>query len=1112
MERSRFVPSACLCGSVLLLALFVFDSRPVLAQGTAATLTGVVSDPSGAPVPNARVAIENVDTGIVSSTTTDAKGFYSVTNLQPGTYDVTTVATGFSTTAHSGIALTVGATQQLNISLHVGQVKQIITVTAATPTVQLASSSISGVVDQDAVVTLPLNGRDWTLLATLQPGVNTISTQQPVSSNGVRGNRGYGNEITLSGTRPQENNYLIDGVSVVDYAASGPGNVGGYALGVDAISEFSVITANSSAEYGRTAGGIITAVTRSGANQFHGEAFGFLRSGSLDAPGFFDNGTVPPFHRDQFGGSLGGPIRRKKTFFFIDYEGFRQGQGTSSVNIVPSLTARQGLLLFPNGAFPATSNPATNCVPTGVANQCQVQIDPVVAQYLNFWPTPSASAPVLGDGNTAQVTQTNNNVVHENFITGRIDNHFSDRDSLSGTYLYQNGFNNQPDPLNTVLFGNQSTQQVLSLQETHVFSPSFTNTARIGFNRVTAASTYTVSAINPLAAQDGLGAFGRQAATIFAGSLTPFNGGIDGATILYDFWNSYQADDDAFLVKGDQSIRFGFSVERDQHNSRINNTGNGQFSFGSLYDFLTNQPNVFTGSPSGFTHEGLRQTIFGLYVQDDWKIAPRLTLNLGLRYQMSTVPTAVNNQLVNLRVPTSPTPFLGSPLFSNPTLKNFEPRLGFAWDPFGTGNTAVRGAFGMFDVLPLTSEFFVMQQQSAPYALVITKSASPSLPQGSFPAGFNDATASASDLQSTWIEPNPKRDYVMIWNLNIQRQITPSISAMIGYVGNHEVHAYNRVDDYNTVIPTLTPVGVLFPSPAGSGTKLNPNVGSIRAGYWTGSAVYNSLQATVTKTLSRGLQAQASYTWGKDIDTGSATDIGDPFRNSISSPYAFWPGRRGPSDFNIAQNFVINFIWNVPTPKGWHEGVLGHTLSGWQMNGIFTILTGLPFTAVITPDPVGANSGDPWDFPDVIPGCKTTNPGHINYVNLSCFALPSAPAPMAAQCSPSSWPGAPAPPPAGRVYCQNLLGNEGRNSIIGPGSYTLDFSIFKNNYIRRISENFNIQMRAEFFNLTNHASFLSPIDNQALFDSSGAPIGGAGTLDQLQVPAREIQFGLKVIF
>jgi len=266
------------------------------------------------------------------------------------------------------------------------------------------------------------------------------------------------------------------------------------------------------------------------------------------------------------------------------------------------------------------------------------------------------------------------------------------------------------------------------------------------------------------------------------------------------------------------------------------------------------------------------------------------------------------------------------------------------------------------------------------------------------------------------------------------------------------------------------------------------------------------------KRFSHGLQAQASYTFGKGIDTGSATDIGDPFRNSISSPYPFWPGRRGLSDYNIAQTFVLNFIWDLPTPKSWQQGILGHVVGGWEMAGIFTAQTGQPFTPVISGDPAGVNSGDVWTYPDVIPGCKTTNPGHIQYLNLSCFTLPSAPTSMAAQCSPNSWPGATASAPTGQGYCQNLLGNVGRNSIIGPGFYNLDFSVFKNNYIKRISENFNIQMRAEFFNVLNHASFLSPIDNSTLFDSTGAPIGGAGTLDQLQVPAREIQFGLKVIF
>jgi outer membrane receptor protein involved in Fe transport len=1086
----------CICA---LLAFVLFLSSPIYAQVAGATLSGTVSDQSGASISGAQVAVKNVGTGIVANVNVNSEGFYSVPNLQPGTYEISTSASGFATNVRSGVVLTVGAQQVLNISLQVGQISQKVEVTGEAPTVELTSSEISGVVNSTTVVELPLNGRDWTLLAVLQPSVNTIGTQMPVGANATRGNRGFGNQLTVSGTRPQNNNYRIDGVSVVDYAGGAPGSVAGFAIGVDAVSEFSVITSNYSAEYGRTSGGIINAVTRSGTNQFHGDVYGFLRGAALDARGYFDAGPPPPFHRNQFGGALGGPILKNKTFFFVDYEAFRQGKGNTVVDKVPSAAARTGLLTFPSGNFPA------GCTAVN-ATQCQATVDPTAATYLNFWPT----AP--GSGNVVLYNFAINNVVHDNFVTTRIDHRFSDKDSLSGTFLYDNALNDQPDPLGQTLFGNTSTRDTVSLQETHIFTPALTNAVRIGFNRVTALSNSAISAINPLSKQKGLGAFGNEASNVTVSGLTAFAGGLNGLSAPFHYWNSYQVYDDGFLVKGNHAIKFGFSFERVQHNSHLLNRINGIFNFSSLFNFLTNQPTSFTGSPSGVTLEGLRQSIFGAYVQDDWKIRPRLTLNLGLRYEMSTVPTAVNNQLVNLRTLTAPTPTLGAPLFNNPTLRNFEPRIGFAWDPFGNGKTAVRGAFGFFDVLPLTDEFFVMQEQSAPFALLITQGGG--LPQGSFPTGFNNASANPAKLQTAWIDPNPKRNYMMIWNLNIEQQITQTISASIGYVGNHGVHMYNRQDDINTTLPTTTSVGLLFPltTPTTTGTRINPLVGDIRGGYWGGTALYNALLSTFSKKFSHGVQAQASYTFAKGIDTGSATAIGDPFTNSIASPFNFWPGRRGLSDYNIAHTFVLNYIWDVPTPKNW-QGVASHVLGGWELGGIFTAQSGQPFTPLIGGDPNGQNSADAWAFPNVTPGCKTVSPGNVaNYINLNCFTLPTAPASMAAQCNPNSFPGAAAAAPSGQVYCANLMGNESRNSVIGPGFYNLDFSVFKNNYIKQISENFNIQVRTEFFNVLNHASFLAPINNSILFDGSGAPIGGAGAIDQLAVPAREIQFGLKVIW
>jgi Carboxypeptidase regulatory-like domain/TonB-dependent Receptor Plug Domain/TonB dependent receptor len=1089
-----------LCSLLILLVLCGVSSWSH-AQIAGATVAGTITDGSGAVVPGAKVAIKNSSTGIIVSADVNSVGFYSVPNLQPGSYEVTVSAAGFKTYVHSGILLTVGEQQALNIPLEIGQVNERVEVTGEQPSVELTSSAISGVVNSTTIVGLPLNGRDWTALATLEPAVNTIETQQPVSASSARGNRGFGTQLTIAGNRPQSNNYRIDGVSVVDYSGGSPGSVSGYALGVDAVGEFSVITSNYSAEYGRTSGGVVNAVTRSGTNQFHGNAYGFLRSAALDARSFFDTTPPPPFHRSQFGGSIGGPIQKNKTFFFFDYEGLRQGQAVTAVDNVPNQAARSGLIHL-NAPLPADCVPANPSDPTA----CQVRVDPTAATYLQFYPLPNG--PALGP-DTSIFNIAINNVVHDNFLTTRIDHKFSDNDNLSGTYLYDNGLNDQPDPFNTTLFGNNSTRQTISIQENHNFSQILTNSARIGFSRMTALSNNSLGAINPLSAQMGLGAFGRQASTVSVTGLTQFSGGENALAAPFQFWNAYQAYDDAFFVRGNHSFKFGVSFERDQDNTHYLNRVNGDFSFGSLYGFLTNKPVTFVGSPTGETNQALRQTIFGAYIQDDWKLKPNLTLNLGLRYEMSTVPTAIKDQLVNLRSLTAPTSTLGSPWFSNPTLTNFEPRVGLAWDPFHNGATSVRAAFGFFDVLPLISEFFVMADASAPFSLLISTG---NLAPGAFPSGLNNASADPSTLQTTWIQPNPARNYVMVWNLNIQQQVTKTVTASVGYVGNHGVHMYNREDDINTVLPLQTVPRVYFPLTTGANARLNPAVGDIRGGYWGGTQLYDALEASVIKSFSSGLQAQASYTFGKGIDTGSATAIGDPFTNSIASPFNFWPGRKGLSDYNIAQTFVTNFIWNIPSPKRW-QNAASELLKGWQIGGIFTAQTGQPFTPILGGDPLGLSSADPWDFPDVNPKCKTTNPGNAkNYLNLNCFSLPTMPSSMAAICLPNSFPGATAAPPPGQIYCQNLMGNEGRNSIIGPGYFNLDSSLFKNTAIKRISDTFNVQIRAEFFNVLNHAAFLTPVSNSTLFDSTGAPVAGAGAINQLAVPARQIQFGLKIIF
>src|SRR5580700_7264456 len=407
------------CILFALVALVMLSSVRVYAQVSGAMMTGTVSDSSGAVIPNGRLSIQNVATGQARVVTADSAGFYSAPNLQPGSYDVTVTAPGFSTEVRSGITLTVGAQQVLNITMKIGQVSEKVQVTGEAPAVQLATSTISGVVSQTAVVELPLNGRDWTQLATLQPGVNSVGSIQANTGTKDRARRGYGVEMAISGSRPQQNNYRIDGISINDYANGGPGSVEGSTLGVDAVQEFSVLTSNYSAEYGRTAGGVINAVTKSGTNSFHGDAYEFLRNSALDARNYFDPANIPAFRRNQFGASLGGPIRKDHTFFFGDYEALRESQGISTLADVPSQALRNGVLC----SIPQPGVCSTQRV-TGAFNPDPATgIDKAVLPYLGLWALPNAG--LLGNGDTGIYVFNGGHVTSENLGIGRLDHRFS---------------------------------------------------------------------------------------------------------------------------------------------------------------------------------------------------------------------------------------------------------------------------------------------------------------------------------------------------------------------------------------------------------------------------------------------------------------------------------------------------------------------------------------------------------------------------------------------------------------------------------------------------------------------------------------------------------------
>jgi Carboxypeptidase regulatory-like domain/TonB dependent receptor/TonB-dependent Receptor Plug Domain len=1074
--------------ATVLVLLFSLCGGPLRAQVVGGTISGTVSDKSGAVVANATVSVKNLATGVATAVKTNAQGLYSLPNLLPGNYQETVSASGFETTIRNGIVLTVGSEMASNIEMKVGAANETVEVSDQLPDLQLESSTISSSTDSQTIVELPLNARSWTDLATLQPGVSTIHAMANVSSTDRLG-RGYGVELSVSGGRPQQNNYLLDGVSINDYTNQAPGSVLGGNLGVDAVSEFTVLTSNQGAEYGRTSGGVISAITRTGTNRLHGSAYEFLRNSALDARNYFDPVSIAPFRRNQFGASAGGPIKKDKTFIFADYEGLRQSLGLSMVDNVPSLAARNGQL--------STGN---------------VTVDPLVKPYLAFYPLPDPTT-VVGD--TGQFSFSGSQIVTENYFTTRVDHRFSDKDNLAGSYMFDNSPSSQNDEFNNKLIFTKTRRQLVSVEENHAFRSSLMNSFRVGYHREYAAAPSGSKAVNPLAADTSLGYVpGDTVGFIGVPGLTFFTGGLSTQQPAEYNWNSWQVYDNVFLTKGKHSLKFGGNVERIIDNQSTPSQPGGDFEFSSLQDFLTNNNanpsdslTLIADAAGVASRRRVRETIFGLYLQDDMHLRPNLTLNLGLRYEMATVPSETHGKLASLQHLTDPAVVVRSPLFSNPTLRDFEPRIGFAWDPFGNARTAVRGGFGMFDVLTLPANLRHTIDGTVPFYQSVNGS---NLPAGSFgpysspTAAYRALAVDPTTQRAAYIDQHPKRNYVMQWNLNLQRSFGSSTTGMIAYVGSRSVHNLMQTDDSSIVLPmTKTAEGYLWPLT--SQPRLNPNFGRVPATLWNSDGIYHALEAQLQKRMSHGLSGGVSYTWGRTIDTASGSTDGDQFKNGLSSQFFFDPRlRRGPSDFNQTHNVVFNYTWEIPSPKEL-PGVLGWAASGWEYGGIVEASTGVPFTVTIAGDPLGLNNTDPLDFPVKVRGCNPVH-GGLNYLNLNCFALPQATPDIAGLCVPFSGASAPG-------TCANLLGNGGRNSIVGPGLVNLDMSLIKNSYVKRISEQFNVQFRMEIFNVLNHANFNPPTSNNQVFNGDGSTGGlTPGLLDTTATTSRQIQFAIKVIW
>ena len=1193
---------------VLLWVVGLLFSVPLHAQVAGATLTGTITDAQGGAVAGAKVSAKNSATGVISDTTTNASGAYSIVNLIPADYEVSVTSTGFST-AVSKVTLTVGAKQELSLALKVGEVTQTVEITGAAPIIETTNATLAGNIQSQQIVELPLNGRDWASLATLEPGVVSVRVHEQVTQPG--GNlRGLGNQMTIDGNRPTQNVYRLNGVIVNDYSNAGPGNVLGASVGVDAIQEFSVLTANYSAEYGFTSGGVINAITKSGTNQFHGSVYEFIRNKAFDSSDYLSGANKPPFVRNQFGGSGGWKILKDRLFIFGDYEGLRQRKGIPVTAKVLSNNARKGIVndscnnapgtayanaaglkaCTPVGGGPFIPNPilAAACPFPNMTNlapgQASVCVDNTIAGYMAALEPASL--------NPACATNICSNVyggvqaVRDDYFTLRTDFKVSDKDSINASYYRDHSNWAKPNAFDNQTTGYILPNQSAALEENHIFSPAMVNSARFGYTQsivtnpgisaaLPAATDHSFgiipSTFGPGEAGQGGGGAGITGVTSFGG-FSPQGG-------FSDWVQNYQGFDDVSRTFGNHSLKFGVEVIRN-HTDLVNGNGNGSAGFGAIANWLQNEPFTVrepTVPPftAGNTKHYNRETIFGVYVQDDWKMKSNLTVNVGLRYEMATIPNEINGKFILLPtlwsdpgncsedingLPIAATcSGLANKVFdSNPTLHNFEPRVGFSWDPFKTGKTTIRAGFGMFDVLPLPFMFGLNALQSSPSGAevdltnnstcvnpVTVATAACPLVRGSFISGLGPAATGVSPAGTgrwQYTDRNPKRNYVMQWNFNVQRQITANSSLTVAYAGSRGIHNPFQTDTLNTCFPTKTDAGWLFPnpsvpnscpaitSPAPTGivpnTIVNPFVpGLLLSTAFFSQSAYNSLQVNYAKKMSHGFQYEASFTWQKSFDNSSGSFAGDNYSSNPTAATPWWDGAitRGLSDFNITRNLTFNWLYDIPTPKSF-GGPAGWIARGWGIGGLLSLSDGVPFWPMggLSTDPLGQNNSEPMDVLSLAPGCTTKNavqPGNIQYVRPECFTYPLAPnaAFAAANCNqslpfgPKGATGTPASFGLDPLTCTNLLGNLPRNAIIGPGLFNVDLSLIKDNHIPKFGETFNIQFRAEFFNVLNRTNYSAPTDNIVTMDPLA--VDNFGVIDQqTQVPMREIQFALKIVF
>ena len=1102
----------------LTLVLLLSGTMPALmAQSSAGTISGTVTDTTGGVLPGVEVRITKVDTGQTRLAITGDEGRYSAPQLAVGIYEVRAELAGFQTSVQPGVQLQIGQEALVNLTLEIGSISEEVIVSGEAPLVNTTSGTISAVISEVQVHELPLNSRNLTQLALLTPGV--VQLRAGITGGVTTGAPAV--RVSIGGARFYQTGFFLDGTDVTDSSRGmGPAGAAGSMFGVETVKEFRVITNNYSAEYSRFSGGVMSMVTKTGTNQIHGSLFMFHRNDNFDAADFFANKFdlgKPEFRRHQFGVTVGGPIVKDKTFFFFSFEGFREGLGISDVDTVPTLEAKQGIMPATGGACSAFLT-GLGGVYNGGTDKCVIPVNPLAQPFLALYGPPNR--PSEDGGLTADQAANTTQPTNEDYFNARVDHNFSDSDSFFARYTTSvgskdqglDGGSHQPSALTTTRNDNHYS----TVEWKHIFSPNSIYTFRFGAQRNTwyqdpsndggiYIGFYPDRAMGVIGVGDGVARQGIN---------------VNGQNVS----NQFSYANDMFLTRGRHDIKLGFLATRHQTNDFTLGRGGGEFTFDSVPDFVAGNPYRWRGrNADDEPQRGVRQTVLGFFIQDDFKLRPTFTVNLGLRYEPTVALSEVNGRLLNLRgdLTTVTEAVFGEPYFENPSKTNFAPRIGFAWDPFGDGKTSVRGGYGIFHITILPFHYSNQIRRSPPLSVSpdIRESKCGGCVSAAFPrppAEAENPPAGAVAFQTA--EYKPSQPYAQQWNFSLQREIMGGVTLTGAYVGSRGVNLQAQ-RNVNVRIPEILSDGrALYRKTA----RRNTNFGDIDHWEFSSSSFYHGFNGGIKKRFAEGLQFQVAYTFGRSIDTASRVNFSDIQENLGKFPQDqlnLPTSNRGLSAHDVRNNLSFNYVWEIPY-RG--SGAARHLLGGWQMNGILQLSTGSPETLRLG----GSGGTRDWnrdsessslaERPTLRPGgtlnaVREGGRDPDRYFDLNQFIL----------------------------HEPGTHGNVGRNTLIGPGVNTFDFSLFKN---FDVGEDVEVQFRAEFFNIFNRTNF-GAVDNRIvqrarvtsadcgdvhgstgpstgcsqLVRTESDPLGfdyrtTGGRITRSRTTSRQIQFGLRLVF